>query len=335
LLNAAGLSPSFIVGGILTDFGTNARAGGGVPFVIEADEYDRTFLGLRPSIAVVTNVEHDHPDCYPTFGDFREAFETFSRQVEDLLVVCLDDPVSASLGPAWLPKITYGLSEGADWQADEVRSNAAGGSDFLVMKHGETLGLIRSRLAGIHNVRNVLAALAVGDHLGAEFKTAREAVTEFRGVARRFEVIGEVAGVTVIDDYAHHPTEVRATLQAARQRFPESPIWAVFQPHTYSRVRTLMEDFEDAFSEADHVILTEIYAARETPDPSLSGARLTDQINHRDVRFCQELPQAAEYLLHHVDPGSVVITMSAGDGNLVGQMLLQDIEAREGESENA
>lgn len=331
LLNAAGLSPSFVIGGMLSDFGTNAHAGGGPHFVIEADEYDRTFLGLRPSVAVVTNVEHDHPDCYPTPDDFQHAFESFTRQVEDLLIVCLDDPGAASLAPAGLPRETYGLTEGSTWRAEEISSNSAGGSDFLVLYKEETLGLVRTRLPGEHNVLNVLAALAVSNYLGVDFKIARDVLSDFHGADRRFQIVGEVAGVIVVDDYAHHPSEIKATLSAARQRFPEATLWAVFQPHTYSRIRALLDDFAKSFTQADHVILTEIFAAREEPDPSLTGRVVADRIAHSDVQFFEQLSQAAEYLVQQVSPGSVVITMSAGDGNQVGQLLLQGLASREGE----
>ncbi len=331
LLDAAGLSPSFMVGGMVHDFGINARAGGGRHFVIEADEYDRTFLGLRPSVAIVTNVDHDHPDCYPTAEDFRNAFETFARNVEDLLIVCIDDPGAASLVPVGVPRQTYGLSEEATWRADEIRPNAAGGSDFLVLRGDETLGLFRTRLPGKHNVLNVLSALIVSDYLGLDFKVVRDALTEYCGVQRRFEVIGEEAGVTVVDDYAHHPTEIRAVLAAARQRFPERTLWAVFQPHTYSRTRTLLEAFAESFSDADHVILTDIFAAREAADPEITGQLVADRIEHHDVHFFGRFSQAVEHLLQHVQPGSVVITLSAGDGNEVGQMLLEELAAREGE----
>jgi UDP-N-acetylmuramate--alanine ligase len=330
LLDKAGVSPSFIVGGMLRNFNTNARAGKGPYFVVEADEYDRTFLGLHPSIAVVTNVEHDHPDCYPTPEDFHSAFETFSRQVEDVLVVCMDDLGASSLSPAGVPRITYGLSADAYWRAEDIKPNSLGGSDFTLLRGGEDLGLVRTQLPGKHNILNVLAALAVVDHLGVDIDEARQALADFLGVERRFEIIGEVGGVTIIDDYAHHPTEIKATLSAARQRFPDAAIWAVFQPHTYSRTRTLLEDFAISFSDADHVILTDIFAAREPPDPFLNGRAVMDRITHDDVRFFEELSQAADNLLKHVEPGSVVITLSAGDGNQVGRLLLQRLMANKG-----
>ncbi|HHH82652.1 MAG TPA: UDP-N-acetylmuramate--L-alanine ligase, partial [Chloroflexi bacterium] len=222
ILQAAGKAPSFIVGGQIRGLGTNAQWGEGQDFVIEADEYDRTFLGLEPWLAVVTNVEHDHPDCYPTEAEFKQAFQAFADQVQGLLVVCAEDPGARTLVPGKARLETYGMEAEALWRADEIRPNSAGGSDFLISRAGETLGLARSRLPGRHNVLNVLAAFAASSALGVEFAQAREALTSFQGVGRRFEILGTAGGVTVIDDYAHHPTEIQATLQAARQRYPQA-----------------------------------------------------------------------------------------------------------------
>ncbi len=330
LLDQAGLSPSFIAGGMLKDFGTNARAGKGPHFVIEADEYDRTFLGLKPAVAIVTNVEHDHPDCYPTFADFRAAFQDFAARVSHRLFVCLEDAGASSLQPGLAQRFTYGFREEADWRAEEIRPNAAGGSDFLVSKGKELLGLVRTRLPGMHNVLNGLAALAAVDALGVPFSEARRAITEFHGVGRRFEITGEVGGVWVVDDYAHHPTEIRATLSAARARFPQASVWAVFQPHTYSRTRALLEDFAQAFVDADHVIVTDIFASRESPDPAVSARTLVERMSHQDVRFIPDLAEAARTLQELVQAPAVVVTLSAGDGNRVGELLLQGLSQKQG-----
>ncbi len=330
LLDQAGLSPSFIVGGMLKDFGTNARAGSGPHFVIEADEYDRTFLGLQPAIGVVTNVEHDHPDCYPTFVEFRAAFQAFAERVTDQLLVCLENEGAASLQPISATRLTYGFRSEAEWRAEEVRPNAAGGSDFLVSKSGELLGLVRTRLPGEHNVLNAVAALAAVDCVGVPFAEARRAITEFHGVGRRFEIVGEVGGIWVVDDYAHHPTEIRATLAAARTRFPEAQVWAVFQPHTFSRTRALLADFARAFGDADHVIVTDIFASREPPDPNVSAQRLVEQMVHQDVRFIPDLAEAARTLQERVQAPAVVVTLSAGDGNRVGELLLQGLSEEQG-----
>ncbi len=219
ILSEAGLDPSFIVGGVLLDFGSNAHAGSGKAFVIEADEYDRAFLGLRPDVAVVTSVEHDHPDCFPTPEDFRQAFEQFAAQVQRTLIVCADDPAAAAL-PTAARRVTYGLAPEADWRAEEIRANGVGGCDFLVLHRGQVVGLVRTRLPGDHNVRNTLAALAVAEELGVPFVTARQALTGYRGASRRSEVIGEAGGVVVLDDYAHHPSEIRATLAGLTPALP-------------------------------------------------------------------------------------------------------------------
>ena len=201
----------------------------------------------------------------------------------------------------------------------------------MVIKNGETVGLTRTRLPGEHNVKNTLAALAVVDHLGVEFKRANEALTEFHGIERRFEILGESKGVVVVDDYAHHPTEIRATLKAARGRFPKQEVWAVFQPHTYSRIRTLLDEFAQAFTDADRVLVLDVFAAREEEDLSLSGKAIAESIDHGDVRFIPDLAGAAQVLFDEVREKSVVITLSAGDGNKVGRNLLEKLKASEGD----
>jgi UDP-N-acetylmuramate--alanine ligase len=333
ILLEAGRDPTFIVGGVIAGLGTNARVGQGPLFVIEADEYDRTFLSLTPKVAVVTNVEHDHPDCYPTFTDFRAAFEEFVSLVprDGLLVACWDDPVGRDLGEqrraAGEDVTFFGLARGAEWRAEEIRPNFAGGVDFLATcpsnETRQVLGLVRLRLPGAHNASNAIAALAVADFLGVPFHVARDALTEFRGVGRRFEVKGEASGVVVVDDYAHHPTEIQATLLAARQRFPQWPLWAVWQPHTYSRTKTLLADFAQAFGEADHVIVLPIYAARETDTLGVSSADVVAAMQHLDVRCAGSLDEAVVWLGTEVRPGGVVLTLGAGDGCRVGEWLLE------------
>jgi UDP-N-acetylmuramate--alanine ligase len=362
ILLEAGQDPTFIVGGVIGSLGTNARAGSG-PFVVEADEYDRTFLGLRPWAAVVTNVEHDHPDCYPTFEAMLGAFGEFVDLLppEGVLVTCCDNPPAKALGeqraarieaarrgePAWSPRkgqpvVMYGLGDNAAWRAVDVQANNAGGSDYVLLHHGQSAGLVRLRVPGLHNVVNSLAALAVADQLGVSFSQASRSLTEFRGMLRRFEIKGEAAGVTVVDDYGHHPTEIKATLAAARARFPGRGIWAVFQPHTYSRAKTLMDDFAKAFADADHVIVTDIYASRERDTLGISSADIVARMNdmrrrevRRDVRHIPGLDQAAAYLLANVKPGDVVITLSAGDGNLVGETLLAGLRQKPGNRKGA
>jgi UDP-N-acetylmuramate--alanine ligase len=328
LLDRAGLDPTFIVGGWLEDYGANARAGRGRPFVIEADEYDRMFLGLKPTVAVVTNVEHDHPDCYPTLRDMQEAFQQFVALLPPggLLVGYGRDPFVHRLvderRAAGQPAVTYGLRREDDYRADSLQLNGAGGYDFLVVKNGVTLGLARNRLPGEHNILNSLAALAVADFLEVEFNVARNALAEYRGAGRRFEVKGEAQGVTVVDDYAHHPTEIRATLAAARRRFGDRPLWVMFQPHTFSRTRALLADFAASFADADHVVIVDIFRSRETPDPALSAADIVRRMSHPDARYIPALVDAASYFCEQLRPGDVLLTLGAGDGNQVGQKVL-------------
>ncbi|MBL8094002.1 MAG: UDP-N-acetylmuramate--L-alanine ligase [Anaerolineales bacterium] len=332
VLQQAGLDPTFIVGGTLIDYDTNAHAGAG-PFVIEADEYDHMFLGLKPTIAIVTNVEHDHPDMYPTLADMQAAFREFVTRLpaDGLLIACAQDRFARELARERIAAggraLVYGLHRDDVYRADSIAPNNAGGSDFLACKNGETLGLVRLRLPGEHNVLNTLAALAVADELGVAFNVFRNAVSEFQGAGRRFEVKGEARGVTVVDDYAHHPTEIKATLAAARRRFGDRPLWAMFQPHTYSRTRTLLAEFADSFTEADHVLVTEIFASREPRDGTLSGLDLVRRMQHPDVRFVADLDEATDVLSTSLEPGDVLLTLGAGDGNRVGEEVLRRLAA--------
>jgi UDP-N-acetylmuramate--alanine ligase len=340
VLLMAGRDPTFIVGGEIAHLGTNARAGSG-PFVIEADEYDRTFLGFQPTIEIVTNVEHDHPDCYPTFDEFRAAFEAFVALLpaEGTLIVCSDDPTAKRLGDLVEAQgkrvVRYGLAKEAGlrgqrdhWRAVDVRSNGAGGSDYVALAGGEPRGLVRLRLPGVHNVVNSLAVVAVADELGVPFATVTEALRAFRGTGRRFEIKGVANGVTVVDDYAHHPTEIRATLATARGNYPGRKIWAVWQPHTYSRTKALLDDFVTAFDDADHVLVTPIYAAREMDDLGVSSADVVARMVHADARVVADLDEAVEVLETEVQTGTVVLTLGAGDGYLIGERLLERLRER-------
>ncbi len=335
MLDLAEYDPSFIVGGLIADFGVNGKAGSGRYFVIEADEYDHAFLGLFPSIAVVTNVEFDHPDCYPTMEDLQDAFTSFADQVKDRIVVCASNPGASSLKPNGIQRTTYAVDQEADWRAEDVRPNAAGGMDFLVIRRGELLGLVRNRIPGLHNVENALAAMAVVDDLDVPFSVIRQALTTFHGARQRFEVLGIADGVTVVDDYAHHPTEIRATLSTAKLRYPDAEVWAVFQPHTYSRIRALEAAFLSAFQDADHVIVTEVFAAREEPNGIVSGESLARKIEHRDVHFMSSFEEISSYLASRVRPGDVVVTLSAGDANRIGKLLLEVLRGREKGSKDA
>jgi UDP-N-acetylmuramate--alanine ligase len=336
LLTQAELDPTFIVGGVVENLGTNAQAGQGEHFVIEADEYDYTFLGLKPRLAVVTVIEMDHPDCFRDLGEVTDAFIRFVSLVpEDGSVVgCGDEDrvraviqeLAESKGKRGRPQVvTYGLDAGVDWQAVEIRSSEVGGSDFVALKEGRPVGAFGLQLPGLHNVQNALAAIAVADHLRLDLAGVGTALREFRGTKRRFEHKGTAGGMIVIDDYAHHPTEIRATLAAARGRYPDSEIWAVFQPHTYSRTRALLHEFAESFGDADHVIVVDIYAAREYDDLGVSAADIVARMAHPDAHHIAALDEAVGYLLQRLKPDDVLITLGAGDGYLVGERVLASL----------
>ena len=332
LLLEEGLDPSFIVGGILPGLATNARFGKGPFFVIEADEYDRTFLGLQPAVAVVTSVEMDHPDCYPTYEDVQAAFAAYLERVprEGCIVACGDDPgVRRLLARRWGSRriIRYGFGEACAVRAVGVEANGLG-YDFDWVVDGVGRGRFSLQIPGLHNVCNALAVLSVARELGISEEVAREVLRSFSGVARRFEFKGEVGGVTVIDDYAHHPTEIRATLAAARARFNGRTIWAVFQPHTFSRTRALLEEYRQSFGDADHVLVTPIYAAREQDTKQVTGADLVDGASHKDMRYVPDLQSAIAELIRDLKAGDVVVTMGAGDGYRVGEGVLSILRGR-------
>jgi UDP-N-acetylmuramate--alanine ligase len=334
ILLSAGLDPTIIIGSELPLLGTNGRFGQGEHFVVEADEYDYMFLGLRPTLAVVTNLEHDHPDIFPTAAAYREAFRQFVALLPEngRLITCYDDQgvrdLLAAIQPPPPHVLTYGLMTGADLTANEVRPNQLGGVDFLVQRNGQLIGLARLRLPGDHNVRNALAAIAVALDLGLDFDTVRQTLADFGGLKRRFQVTGEVGGVTIIDDYAHHPTEIRVTLAAARQRYPGRRLWAVWQPHTFSRTKLLLNEFATCFDQADRVVALDIYRSRETDTLGMNTAVVLETMNHAHAVHTPSHQEAADYILDRVRPGDVVLTLGAGDGNLVGQWVLDGLRQR-------
>jgi len=329
--------PSYIIGGVSKNLGSNAHAGQGRPFVIEADEYDRMFLGLQPSVAIVTNVEHDHPDCFPTPVEYRQAFAEFVRslKVQGILIVCMDDKNAAGLAnelPAGRQAFTYGMHPLADYQARNVTLNAQGGCSFEVWRQhaGQPtrLASVALQVPGEHNVRNATAVVAAADQLHFDLPGTAKALAAFTGTGRRFDIRGEAEGIIVVDDYAHHPTEIRATLAAARRRFPGRRVWAVWQPHTYSRTAALMDDFAAAFSDADRVIVTEIFASREKPS-DFSAYRVVRLMKHPGVHFTPGLEQATAHLLAFLRPGDVLIVLSAGDADQISGWVLASLQNKE------
>ncbi|HUP45235.1 MAG TPA: UDP-N-acetylmuramate--L-alanine ligase [Thermoanaerobaculia bacterium] len=321
VLEEAGLDPTVLVGGVVRNLSTNAKSGKGDFLVVEADEYDRTFHQLHPEIAVITNIEADHLEYYGSFEAILEAFRIFIEGVKPggSVIACIDDPAVAQLigAPGSSRRvITYGLSEGAQLRAINLRFTE-GGARFEV----PGTGAFQLLVPGEHNVRNALAAIAVARELGVESGVIARGLSRFLGVERRFQILGEFAGAIVVDDYAHHPTEIRATLEAARRGYPERRIVALFQPHLYSRTRDFAGDFAAALGAADVAIVSPIYAAREEPLSGISARLITDAgENIEYLDYSNE--EIVEELRGRLGAKDLFITMGAGDVHQIGEALV-------------
>lgn len=334
LLQRAGLDPAYLLGGESVDLGSNAAAGAGDQIVIEADEYAGAFLAYHPHVAVITNIEADHLDYFGTEARIFREFRQFMENVpaSGVIVACSDSPavrqVASSDGTAPSASLRwYGLESRADWRADNISLVAGGGSTFEILSPSGRHGPFSLRLAGVHNVVNATAAFVVGQHLGLDDLTIRDALAECRGAHRRFETVGEAAGITVVDDYAHHPTEITATLAAARGRYPGRRIVVLFQPHTYSRTRYLLSGFQRCFSGADSLYLLQTFAARETADAGMDAHALAQELP-RSPTVAENLDEAVSLLARELQSGDVCFTMGAGDVTQVGSPLLEVLRRR-------
>jgi UDP-N-acetylmuramate--alanine ligase len=336
LLDAAGLDPTAIIGGRVLVPGrdpSTTRHGAGDLVVAEADESDGSFLRLAPVIAVVTNIDPEHLDHYGSYQALQDAFAEFANRVPfwGAAVLCLDHPgVQAILPRATRRIVSYGTSSQADWVASELTRDGSG-QRFEVRHAGERLGRARVPLPGSHNVLNALAALAVAHELEVPFALAAQALDSFGGIERRFELKGEVGGIRVVDDYGHHPAEIRATLAAARA-VHDGRILVAFQPHRYSRTRDLWDEFVTAFNQADELVLCEIYPAGEHKLPHVEASRLAEAIEahgHRHTRFVADLDEVLEHLLERVAPGDLVLTLGAGSIASLGARLVERLQERE------
>lgn len=324
-LAAAGRDPTALVGGRVADWEGNLRAGGDRLYVVEADEYDRSFLALSPTVAVVTNIEADHLDIYADLADIERAFAQFVRGARTIVLCAEDAGANALSTPSTTEVIRYAIDSGdARLVAARIRSDG-GGSSFDVVYDDEQLGRVDLHVPGRHNVLNSLAALAAGLSLGADFKTLAAGLATFRGAERRFQRLGEAGGVLVIDDYAHHPTEIAATLAAARAAFPSRRLIAAFQPHLYSRTRDFAREFGVSLSNADRVFLTEIYPAREQPIDGVSATLIADALQAAGGSLAWRGPRddLADALADAVRSGDVVLTVGAGDITRTGPELLE------------
>jgi len=334
VLGHAGLDPTIVVGGVVGAFGSNAHLGTSDLMVVEADESDRSFLMLTPTIAVVTNIDREHMDYYHDMDDLRTCFTNFVNKVPfyGVSVLCLDDPnVQAIIPHVERRRMTYGLSAQADISARGIHYDQKFGSSFTVWRGANAVGEVNLLVPGLHNIYDALAAIAVGFELDVAFEQIAEALGSFSGAARRFQHKGEIGGVLVIDDYGHHPTEIRATLAAAKIGSSGRRIVVLFQPHRYSRTHDLMEEFARSFNNADSLFITDIYAASEEPIEGVTAEALTEAIKsfgHKDVHHIGSLESAAPTLRDQVQPGDLVLTLGAGTVSRVSEQLLSLLTER-------
>jgi len=331
VLMEGGLDPTVIVGGKLSGLGgTNARLGRGEFIVVEADEYDRSFLSISPTIAVLTTLETDHLDCYRDLEDIKSAFIQFANKVPfyGFIVLCLDEPALLDIMPSLSKKkiITYGLNPQADVQAVDIR-HKDNTTTFTLIRANKELGTVTLQVPGKHNVQNSLGAIAVGLELGVPFEEIKSGIEKFSGVYRRWEKKGEVNGIAVYDDYAHHPTECRATLSGVKAGWRRRVV-CVFQPHLYSRTRDFYEDFGKAFLLADVLVVTDIYPAREEPIQGVTGELIVNaakQFGHKDVHYIADKKHVPAFLKTIAKSGDIVITMGAGDIWKYGEEFLKTL----------
>ncbi len=328
-LQACGADPSFAIGGTISASGSNAHRGTGQYFVAEADESDGSFIEYKPFGAIVTNVEHDHVDYFATPADVTAAFEEFARTIspDGFLVYCADDPGSLALGGSatGLVAISYGENAESDLHIDQVELGAKGSRARALWK-GKSIGHLELNVPGRHNIDNAAAALAVGLHLGLPTAGLLAGLASFAGTGRRFELKGTVHGIRVIDDYGHHPTEIRVTLDAARRYAGDGRLLVIFQPHRYSRTQAFMSEFASSLSLADDVTLLEIYAASEKPIAGVSSEVIAQSMTNG--KYIPNFVEATDALIEMAKPGDVIMTLGAGDVSSLGPIIVDGLTKR-------
>ena len=335
VLAAGGMDPTGLVGGTVAEWEGNLRYGGSDLFVVEADEYDRSFHTLEPDFAVVTNVEADHLDVFGDLAGVEDAFRVFLENVRPggRVAVCADDTgASRLLAGLSVEGYTYGLSSGSQLRAVDVDTTSAG-TRCRVVEDGDDAGRLAIGVPGLHNLRNALGAAAAARHLGVQWDAIARGLAAYRGVGRRFERLGEAAGVAVIDDYAHHPTEIRATLQAVRAAHAERRVVAVFQPHLFSRTRDFQKEFGASLTGADVVWVTDVFPAREQPIPGVNGELIASAARAAggpEVRYHADLATLPAALVPTLASGDVVVTLGAGSIETLGALVLDHLKKRGG-----
>jgi UDP-N-acetylmuramate--alanine ligase len=332
VLMEGGVDPTVIVGGRLHGLaGSNARMGKGEFIVVEADEYDRSFLSITPTIAVLTTLETDHLDCYRDLEDIKSAFIQFASKVPfyGFVVLCLDEPALQDIMPKIKKKIiTYGLNGQADLQAVDI-THKKNRTHFTVLQNGRELGEVELQIPGKHNVQNALAAITVGLELQVPFAKVKAGIEKFTGVFRRWEVKAEIGDLMVVDDYAHHPTEIKATLAGVKAGWRRRVV-CVFQPHLYSRTRDFYDDFGRSFFNADVLVVTDVYPAREEPIQGVSGELIVNaakEVGHKHVEYIPDKTKVPAFLMSMKQPGDIIITMGAGDIWRFGEEFIAKLKA--------
>jgi UDP-N-acetylmuramate--alanine ligase len=329
VLAAGGLDPTVVVGGRVDAMGSNARLGSSQYLVAEADESDRSFLKLSPILAVVTNLDREHMDCYRDMADVEEAFLSFINKLPfyGAVTACVDDPLLAAILPRARRRVfTYGITPNADYRLEFIEEGKGSFARFQVVTALGQLGSFELNVPGRHNVLNATAAVAIAHQLGMDSAKIALGLSHFRGVDRRFQHRGAARGVTVVDDYGHHPTEIRATLAAARECGYEK-IHVVFQPHRYTRTLDLLEQFTGAFADADTVIVLPIYAASEEPIPGVTAERLAAKIEGPQVRYAADFSVAVAAVIAQAEVGDLILTLGAGNVSQLGPQILAALEA--------
>ncbi len=326
----AGLDPTVLIGGELDAIGGNVRVGESPYFITEACEYVESFLKFFPYTAAILNIEKDHLDYFKDIDHIVSAFEKFAHLVpkDGCLVVCNDSQPAREIAKnVECNTLTYGIKNKSDFYATNIQYDYLGHPTFEVRHHRRKLGVFALSIPGSHNVLNALAAIAIAHNAGIGMDMVRKSLLEFKGTYRRFDIKGTRNNITVVDDYAHHPTEIKATLEAAKQ-FPHHKIWCIFQPHTYTRTMTLFDDFTQAFHNADQVIITDIYAAREKDNGLIHPSTLVDGINRSSSNavYQNDFKSIAHWVAEKAEPGDLVFTMGAGDIFKLGPMILEEIK---------
>jgi len=326
----ASLDPTILLGGELDAIGGNVRIGKSPYFITEACEYMGNFLEFHPFCGVILNIDEDHLDYFKDLQHIKDTFIKFAQLIpkEGFLAICADNSNAMDVLPyANCNVVTFGIDNKADYMATDIEFDNFGHPSFRVIKNGQDMGTYNLRIPGLHNVLNALSAFAVSDFFGISPDVIRKSLMEFEGTHRRFDILGTVKDITVIDDYAHHPTEIQVTLNAAK-KFPHNKLWCIFQPHTYTRTKLLFKDFTSSFKEADHVIITDIYAAREKDTGEIHSRDLAEEANKvsGNVIYMKEFEDIANYVADNAKPGDMVMTVGAGSITNLGPMILERLK---------